>query len=380
MTPERKKILYVITKSNFGGAQRYVYELATELPRDTFEVVVAFGGNGILKEKLESAGIRTRTVENFERDIHFFKEFNAYKELKKIIEEESPDIVHLNSSKAAALGAYAARACGIKKVIFTAHGWPFFEDRSFLWRKVIWFVSWLTVRKSDDVILVSQYDHIHSHMENMRKKFSVIRTAVSSIPFLSRDNARARLFPEAIRTRHQHDTWVVSTGEHTRNKNLFYALKAVEKYNAAHDTKVFLTLMSDGEERSGLEKFVVKHNMQDSVFFTGYVDGAREQLKAFDIFILPSRKEGMPYGLLEAGSAGLACIASNVGGIPEIIDNQKNGLLIDPKDEDSLVNALHALTSTSEKATRYARSLQDKIATQFSLLRMLEKTVELYKK
>lgn len=380
MTPERKKILYVITKSNFGGAQRYVYELATELPKDAFEVVVAFGGNGLLKEKLESAGIRTRTIENFERDIHFFKEFHAYAELKKILKEENPDIVHLNSSKAAALGAYASRACGIKKVIFTAHGWPFFEDRSFLWRKVIWFVSWLTVRKSDEVILVSQFDHIHSHMEHMRKKFSVIRTAVPAIPFLSRDEARAKLFPEAVRTLHAHDTWVVSTGEHIPNKNLFYALKAVQKYNESHDSKIFFTLMSNGEERGALENFVVKHNLQDEVIFTGYVDGAREYLKAFDIFILPSRKEGMPYGLLEAGSAGLACIASKVGGIPEIIDDQKNGLLIDPKDEDSLVNALNTLTSSPEKTEQYARSLQDKIATQFSLLRMLEKTVELYKK
>jgi uroporphyrinogen-III synthase len=115
MNETKKKILYVITKSNYGGAQRYVYELATGLPKDTFDVVVAFGGNGLLKEKLESAGMRTRTIENFERDIHFFKEFKAYKELKKIIQEEAPDIVHLNSSKAAALGAYAARACGIKK-------------------------------------------------------------------------------------------------------------------------------------------------------------------------------------------------------------------------------------------------------------------------
>ena len=377
---DKIKILYVITKSNFGGAQRYVYELATGLPKDAYNVVVASGGNGLLKEKLESAGIRTRTIENFERDIHFFKEFRAYKELKKILQGETPDIVHLNSSKAAALGAYAARVCGIKKIVFTVHGWPFFEDRSFLWRGIIWFISWLTVRKSDDVILVSQFDHIHSHMENMRKKFSVIRTAVPSIPFLSRDAARAKLFPESVRTQHEYDTWVISTGEHTRNKNLFYALKAVAQYNSSHEAKIFLTLMSEGEERSALEKFVAKHNLQDSVFFTGYIDGAREYLKAFDIFVLPSLKEGMPYGLLEAGSAGLACIASNVGGIPEIIEDQKNGLLINPKDEDSLVNALHTLTTSPEKTEQYARSLQDKIATQFSLLRMLEKTVELYRK
>jgi glycosyltransferase involved in cell wall biosynthesis len=217
-------------------------------------------------------------------------------------------------------------------------------------------------------------------MENMRKKFSVIRTAVPTILFLSRDDAQAKLFPEAIVKTHTNDTWVVSTGEHTANKNLFYALKAVEAYNATHDTKLFFTLMSDGEERSAFEKFVAKHNLQDSVFFTGYVDGAREYLKAFDIFVLPSRKEGMPYGLLEAGSAGLACIVSNVGGIPEIIDDQKNGLLINPKDEDSLVTALHTLTASPEKTAQYARSLQDKIATQFSLLRMLEKTVELYTK
>src|SRR3989344_323690 len=103
----KKKILFVITKSNWGGAQKYVFDLATNLPKEEFEPVVACGGGGMLAKRLRAEKIRVVEVPSLERDISFIKEIRAFFFLWKLFQKEKPDVVHLNSSKAAALGALA---------------------------------------------------------------------------------------------------------------------------------------------------------------------------------------------------------------------------------------------------------------------------------
>ena len=132
----RKKVLFLITKSNFGGAQRYVYDLATTLDAEKFEVVVALGGKGPLASLLEHAGIRTITIESLTRDISIKNELRFTFELWKIIHTERPHILHVNSSKAGAVGTLLGRVAFVPRVLFTAHGWAFNEDRPW-WQKII---------------------------------------------------------------------------------------------------------------------------------------------------------------------------------------------------------------------------------------------------
>ncbi len=115
----RKKILYVITKTTWGGAQQYVYDLAANLAQERFEEAVAGGGTGLpadagmvrqaglLFEKLREAGIRTVSIQGLERDVGFIREFHAFWNLVRLFRNERLDVIHLNSSKAAALGAAA---------------------------------------------------------------------------------------------------------------------------------------------------------------------------------------------------------------------------------------------------------------------------------
>src|SRR3989344_3387314 len=131
MQKKKGKILYIITKSNWGGAQRYVFDLATRLPKEDFEIAVAHGGNGLLAEKLCTARIRTIKVKKFERNVKLFKDIAVFFELLSLLRRERPDIVHLNSSKAGGIGALSARFTGIKNIIFTSHGLVFDEDRPF---------------------------------------------------------------------------------------------------------------------------------------------------------------------------------------------------------------------------------------------------------
>ena len=378
MDNPKKKILYVITKSNFGGAQRYVFDLATGISPQDYEVVVAFGGAGVLKQKLETAGIRTRTIQHFARDINLRKEFRAMGELAQIIREEKPDIVHLNSSKAGGTGAFIARILGVPKIVFTAHGWAFLEKRGIIWKSTVWFLSWITTILVHRVIVVSHNDYLHMHIPCASKKTSVIHTGVSSIHFLTQREARASLCTPEIIDHHKDDFWLVSTSELTPNKNLHTALKAVEQFNATHTRKIFFTLMGIGELAKSLAHYVQTHHLETTVMFTGYVENAPHYLKAFDAFILPSLKEGLPYGLLEAGLAGVPCVASCVGGIPEVIDDEESGLLINPKDATSVVHALSKIITSPKHAQKYAESLQKKVAHDFALSAMLTKTENIY--
>ena len=126
-----KKILFVITKSNWGGAQKYVYDLANELhrPNAEFEVAVAFGQEGQLAGKLREAGITTHPIRSLQRDVSVIADIKSFFELLRLFKTQKPDIAHLNSSKVGGLGALAARVAGVPKIIFTVHGWPFWETR-----------------------------------------------------------------------------------------------------------------------------------------------------------------------------------------------------------------------------------------------------------
>src|SRR4051812_14312990 len=115
----KKKILFVITKSNWGGAQKYVYDLASSLPKDSYESVVVFGGEGPLATRLQEAGIRTISVKSLQRDVNIFGDIKSLFELLSIFKREKADVVHVNSSKVGGLGAFAARCAGIPRIIFT---------------------------------------------------------------------------------------------------------------------------------------------------------------------------------------------------------------------------------------------------------------------
>ena len=165
---KRKKILFVITKSNWGGAQRYLYDLATHLSAEGNDVSVAAGegrpqgeprqqAGGELIKRLNSAGINKIYGIDTGRNIGFFDASKVFFKLIWIIWHERPDVVHLNSSKIGGTGGVAAWLLGVPKIIFTAHGWAFDEDRTRWQKKLIIFFSWLSTLFHHQIICVSEH-------------------------------------------------------------------------------------------------------------------------------------------------------------------------------------------------------------------------------
>ena len=303
-----KKILFVITKSNWGGAQRYVYDLATSLPKGKFEAVVALGGNGVLKQKLEAAGVRTVTIGSLQRDVSISKELAAYSQLKEIFKKEKPHVVHLNSSKAGALGAIAARVASVPTIIFTAHGWPFAEKRSVLWRLFAYLGSWVTALFATKVICVSERDlQLAKRMLFVSHKALCIHNGINlHAPFGSGDVIRSA-FPAGA-----HITGTI--GELNKNKNQIALIE-----EAKSKPEMYVAIVGEGELRGYLEQKIKEYALESRVKLFGFMP-AVEVLKGFDTFTLPSIKEGLPYVLLEAKAAGLPIVTSQVGGIPEILN------------------------------------------------------------
>jgi glycosyltransferase involved in cell wall biosynthesis len=374
---KKPKVLIVITKPNFGGAQRYVFEIAEHLKNKDIPVSVATGGTGELTERLESISVPVNNLSGLERDINLKSELRALWSLFKLIRNERPDILHLNSSKAGVLGAMLSRLLRVPKVVFTAHGWPFLEERSMTWRAVAWLGSWLTAALSHQVIAVSYNDKHHTPWP-FRYKTNIIRTAISDYPLIERQAAREALVPKELIEQHLPNTWLLSIGELNKNKNQSVVIDAIATFNQEHHHKIFYVIIGEGELRNVLEEQIDLRGLRDHVYLTGHLKEARNYLLAGDIFILPSLKEGLPYALLEAGKAGLPVIASAVGGCPEVVAENQTGLLINPHQPNTISDALEKMINNPEMRHHLSQELSSLLHSDYNLNDMLSKTTELY--
>jgi glycosyltransferase involved in cell wall biosynthesis len=372
------KVLFVITKSSFGGAQHYVYDLATTLPREQFEVVVALGGQGLLVHKLRFAGVRTVSLPSLERNVSPLRDAASFFTLWRIFCTERPDVVHLNSAKASGLGALAARLAGVPNIIFTAHGWAFNEDRSRLSRMVIKFLSWMTVVLAHKTIAVSKA--VYRDTQNwpfINNKVVTIHNGVNEVAFLSREKAHEKLFQEKGFSI-PHGALIVGTiAELHPNKGLPYAIEAIARLSVEHPD-IYYVILGDGEEKGRLNALVEAHGLHGRVLLLGFVKDASHYLKAFACFLLPSVKEGLPYVLLEAGLAGLPVIASRVGGIPEVVEDKKTGFLVPPRDPEAIAYATKDLFDSPALRAKLGAALREKVIRDFSFDRVISETIGVY--
>lgn len=372
----KTKVCYVITKGVLGGAQKYVYDLATSLPSSLFEVVVVVGEGGLLKKKLEEKGIKTYELPDLKRDISFVNEFKSSLALLKIVWKESPNVLHLNSPKAAGFGAVAGRLCFTPKIIQTIHGWSFKEDRNIFAKSLIWFFSWTTTILCHKTIVIAKVEKESTKIMPFidHKKIALIRNGVEKIKFINKTIVRDALIGRTQK-KVGRVLWLGTIAELHRNKGLEFAIRAVTQIKEP----LIYFIIGVGEEKVKLSELIIELGLENKVFLVGFVEDAKLYMKAFDIFILTSTKEGLPYTILEAGQAGLPVIASYVGGIPEIIDDGVNGILTRVGDQDQIAKALDYYISNPEKQKEFGDALREKVEKEFSVDEMVKKTIKLYK-
>lgn len=367
----RKKVLFLITKSTFGGAQRYVFDLATNAVAAGYEPVVALGsgtskGPGLLHEKLTQANIRAIFMPNLTRDVGG-SDIAAYRSIAATIRKERPCILHLNSSKAAGLGALAARMNSSARIIFTVHGWPFNEHRNSLWKLFAYLSSWVTALLSHEVIVVSKSDAVQAaRMPGISRKVHYIPVGIEAREYLSKEAALQKMAPFV---KHIGGPRIVTIAELTANKGIKYGLEALHILKEKGFPATYVVI-SDGEERAFLEALAKEYEVDDRVTFTGFIADAASCLKAFNIFLLPSVKEGMPYVILEAAQAGLPIVATTVMN-PDLPARFPHMRHVPPKNASALAQALEEISSDASASSHSSNA--------FPLESMLRDTFTLYR-
>lgn len=360
------KIFYLITKSNWGGAQKYVYDLALAFSSRGNEIVVAFGGEGELKERLSDKNIRTISIGSLMRDIRFTKEIKSAYELFRILRKESPDIFHLNSTKAGAIGAFLGRVLFVPRIIFTVHGAPFREDRPIPMKTALYLVTWLTCLLSHKVIVVSHRDEFDlGKMPFLKHKVTTI------YPGLTYDEILPRVAPK------EREMHVITVAELHPNKGYMYGLAAIAKL---HEKGLLIkySIFGEGDDRKKIEEYILHHDLSNIVTLRGPKIVLDKEGQNYDIFLLPSIKEGLPYVLIEAGKVMLPVVASITGGIPEIIRHEQTGLLVRPKDVDQLAREIERLIVNRNFAKSLGVSLHNHVVQNFSSSKMLTETAKVY--
>lgn len=369
---KKRKILFLITKATWGGAQRYVYDLATNLSQSDFEPIVVFGEEGRLSQLLNEKGVAMHRINPLGRDVALISDISSFFRMLMYLRRLRPDVIHLNSSKAAALGALAARLCGVPRIIFTVHGWPFNEKRGEFARALIYGISWFTAFLSHRVIIVSRSDEMQGkHMWGIGKKIQYIPIGIEAPHFFSRNESIQFLGDIVLALKNNADMpRIFTVAELTQNKGISYAIEAIAKLKD-RGVHVLYVLIGEGEERAHLKSLARKHGVENRVLFSGFIRDAAQYLKAADVFLLPSVKEGMPYVLLEAATAGLPIVTTTAVN-PGIIESYSGIRAVPPEDSEKIADVLALILH--EKSEHELSPSQN----HFPLSDMLQKTRALY--
>ncbi len=372
----RKKILFIITKSEMGGAQRFLYDFITHLNPNNYEILAAAGGRGELLEKLDSRGIKTASIKYFS-NIPGIKNILAFFEILFLIKNFRPDILYLLSSEAGFSGALAGglyRLLSRKKIkiIYRIGGWAFKEPRNIVIKKIYLLAEKISAPFKDIIITNSEFDRQLAIKNKIAKPEKIVTIYngldIENLKFLSKEEAKKLLGLN-------NGIAIGIIANLYKNKGLEYLVYAAAKIK---NPELKFVIIGDGPEKKELGRLIKETHLENSVFLIGYIDDAYKYLKAFDIFALPSVKEGQPWTILEAMAAETPIVATNIAGIPEMLENEKSGLLVEPADSNALVSAIEKMLTHTSLAKECAKNALVIVREKFNLADMIRKNEELF--
>ncbi|MFA5754390.1 MAG: glycosyltransferase family 4 protein [Patescibacteria group bacterium] len=371
------KVLLITTKASIGGAQMFVLNLARSLKERGVEVVVGAGDGDWLAGELESSGISFYRFKSLKRDSSLWSGWRFISELRRFLKQHDFDVVHFNSSNALFGVLALARLKPKPMSVFTVHGLSVL-DRNYpakFWKRRIYrlFFRYL-LPLVDKVVFVSQLNLEEARRDGLIKGGAFIYNGLAekNLNFLSKLEARDWLTNKAGRNL-KNEYLVGSIGRLSYQKN-FSWLIAVWPEILKIKPEARLVVLGSGEEEKNLRALIDSLGLSDKVFII-FSDQASRYLKAFDLFVLPSRYEGLPLTLIEALLARLPVLASRVGGNEEILGREEELYALD--DQKEFLARLERMAADPDLAAKLLLVNQES-AARFSLDEMVAKYLKIY--
>lgn len=347
-----------------GGASIHLLDLALGSSQAGHSVDILVGGEGVFNSRARDLGLRCYSLKYLVREINPEKDFRAFFELRKVLSELKPDLVHLHSSKAGILGRLAAKSLGLPAV-FTAHGWAFTEGVSAKRRFVYRNIERVMARFSDKILTVSEFDRQLALKAKVGNETTVM-TIHNGMPEVDSNTAG---FSQRSKIR------LIMVARFEIPKNQKFLLGALAKV-APENWE--LELVGDGPSLASAQKLAAQLGIGEKVVFSGACDDVPSRLSQSDVFVLISDWEGLPLTILEAMRSGLPVVASNVGGVSELIADGESGFLVERGDQEGLVIALTRLIKSDELRKKQGILGRQIYRTNFTFDIMLDKILKIY--
>lgn len=343
------KMLYILNTTNRVNNFSYSSMIAAQKLGIEFHIAGNWTGYSNSSERRKDEkkyGIKIHQID-FIRTPYDLRNIKAYRQVVELIKREKFDVIHCNTPIGGVIGRLAGKRCGVKKIIYQAHGFHFYKGAP----KLNWMIyypieKWLA-HYTDCIVTMNAEDNTvvkQFRMYKGNKVYNVHGVGIDLSEYEGleqyRDTKRKELgFSEG-------DIVLISMGDLIARKNYKVAIEAIAKCN---NPRLHYIICGKGEDLNNLKKQVEELGIEKQVHFLGFRSDIKKLLAATDLFVFTSLQEGLPRSMMEAMAAGLPCIASKIRGNVDLIESDKGGFLCNPNDANQFAKAIQSCTLAKRK-------------------------------
>ncbi len=278
---------------------------------------------------------------------------------RKILKANHYDLVHCHTPMGGVVARLAAAGLRKKglKVVYTAHGFHFFRGAP--------KINWLVYYSIEKIMAFFSDAVITMNGEDFKTASDKFHTKVYKIDGVGVDTSRFEPPSKSLKSKlrksngyKDSDEILINVGELNRNKNQTFIIESLaDRFKA--DSSLKLLICGVGDTKADLEELIAKYELESQIKLAGYVNNVDEMYQLADVLLSVSYREGLPVNLIEAMAVGLPIIATDVRGCRDVVENGRNGFLIDVDDQEGLVEALDNLSDTGRYKKIAKNNLSD---------------------
>jgi len=359
-------IMQLVPSLRVGGAENQVVTLANSLDKTKFNVILCILQKGGPLLRQVSKDVSVIEIKYRQRYFPF-----ALMKLIWILKKYKVHILHCHLYFSGFWGRIAGLIARVPVMITTEHG-------KTLWKKKhhIWFERWIDKFTAMRIAVSEDIKKIRIEREKLSpQKIVVIPNAIDINKF-KKTKKEIQLKKREFNL--DTNTFIIGTvGRLVEAKDLFTLLDAVAILKQNMDNFKVL-IVGDGVLRHALQNYAHKLHIMDKIIFTGSREDIPDLLAMFDVFVLSSIREGIPVALLEAMASKKAIIATKVGGIPEVLEDNKSGILIPPRHPDILVEKIMYLFNNLNERERLGLNAYIRVEEKYGINKVIKNIEQLY--
>lgn len=376
------KIMYIVEPTS-AGVGKHITDILENIDTEKFEVYFVYSSirsDSKFKKKMEILNQRDIIFYKVDmvREISLISDFIAFIKIVKYIKIINPEVIHSHSSKAGFLGRMAGAFCRTKVNIYSPHAFPFNNYINKNKRLLYTVLEKIAGIFTTTIVATSETEYEQAMDNNIVKKdkLSLICNGINLNDYKGEINKDKLLESLGVIKYCNKDTKIIGyISRLVDQKDPNTLIKALSKLK---NRNYIALICGEGELADEIRSEIKNLNIEDRVFMLGYMNNFIDIIKVIDVFVLPSLWEGLPYILLETMICKKIVVASNIVGNRDIVKNEVNGFLFEPKDYSKLSQILNYIIENYRHVDEIRLNAHEYVFENHNIVNMVKKLEDLY--